>query len=64
MNKTALAKYNWKLKQKHNITPTLKWYIIRSVTPYSSITKSCMLCPHKKFTILIQFCPTQIKMSY
>ena len=25
--KTALAKYIWELKQRHNIKPTLKWYI-------------------------------------
>ena len=36
--------YVWKLKQKHNIKPTLKWYIIKSVPSYSNITKSCMLC--------------------
>ena len=31
MNKTTLAKYVWELKQKHNITPTLKWYIVKSI---------------------------------
>ena len=52
MNKTTLAKYVWEQKQRHNITPTLKWYIVKSVPSYSNITKSCMLCLHKKFEIL------------
>ena len=40
MNKTTLAKYVWEQKQRHNITPTLKWYIVKSVSSYSNITKS------------------------
>ena len=42
-------------KQRHNITPTLKWYIVKSVPSYSNITKSCVLCLHAyayKFEIL------------
>ena len=57
MNKTTLAKYVWEQKQRHNITLTLKWYIVESVPSYSNITKSCMLCLHKKFEILT--CPNQ-----
>ena len=49
MNKTNLAKYAWEQKQRHNITPTLKWYIIKSVPSYCNVTKSCMLCLHEKF---------------
>ena len=49
---SPLVKYVWKLKQKHNIKPTLKWYISKSVPSYSNITKSCMLCLHEKFEIL------------
>ena len=52
INKTTLAKYVWKLKQRYNITPTLKWYIAKSVPSYSNVIKSCMLCLHKKFEIL------------
>ena len=52
MYKTTLAKYVWEQKQRHNITPTLKWYIVKSVLSYSNITKSCMLCLHEKFQIL------------
>ena len=52
MNKTTLAKDVWEQKQRHNVTPTLKWYIVKSVLSYSNITKSCMLCLHKMFEIL------------
>ena len=52
MNKTTSAKYVWERNQKHNITPTLKWYIVKSVRSYSNITKSCMLRLHEKFRIL------------
>ena len=52
MNKTTLAKYGWEQKQRHTITPTLKWYIVKSVPSYSNITKSCMLSLHEKFEIL------------
>ena len=40
MNKTTLAKYVSVLKQKDNITPTLKCYIVKSVPCYFNITKS------------------------
>ena len=33
-------------------TPTLKWYIVKSVPSYSNIRKSCMSCLHEKFEIL------------
>ena len=38
MNKTTLANYVWEQKQRRNITPTLKWYIVKSVPFYSNIT--------------------------
>ena len=52
MNKTTLAKYVWEQRQRHNITSTLKWHIVKSVPSYSNITKSCMLCLLEKFEIL------------
>ena len=51
-NETTLAKYIWDLKMNHNVTPTLKWYIVKSVIPYSNITKRCGLCLQEKFEIL------------
>ena len=42
INKTTLARYVWEQKRRHNITPTLKWFIVKSVPSYPNITKSCM----------------------
>ena len=39
-------------KKIRDITPTLKWYIVKSVPSYSNITKRYMLCLHGKFEIL------------
>ena len=50
-NNTTLAKYIWDLKLKHNVTPTLKWHILKSVTTYSNITKKCRLCLQEKLKI-------------
>ena len=52
MSNTTLANPVWDLKLKHNVTPTLKWYILKSVAPYSNITKKCRLCLQEKFEIL------------
>ena len=51
-NDTTLAKYVWDLKLKHNVTPTLRWHILKSVAPYSNITKKCRLCLQEKFEFL------------
>ena len=42
-NDTILSKYIWDLKlvTQHNVTPTLKWHIVKSVAPYWNITKTC-----------------------
>ena len=40
------------MKDKYDITPSLKWYIIKSVPGYSNISKRCMLCLHEKYEIL------------
>ena len=49
---TTLAKYIWDLKLKNNVTPTLKWHILKSVAPYSNTTKKCRLCHQERFEIL------------
>ena len=51
-NNTTLAKYAWDLKLKHNVTPTLKWHISKSVAPYLNITKKCRLILQEQFEIL------------
>ena len=40
------------MKDKYDITPNLKWYIIKSVPGYSNISKRRMLCLHEKYEIL------------
>ena len=40
------------MKDKHNTTPTLMWFIVKSVPGYSNISKRCMLCLHEKYEIL------------
>ena len=52
INETTLAKYIWEMKENYNVTPTLKWSIVKTVPSYSNITKKCMLCLHEKFEIL------------
>ena len=52
MNKTTSGKYVWEQKLRHNITPTLKLYIVKSVPFYFNITKNCMLSLHGKFESL------------
>ena len=42
-NDTTLAKHVWNLKLKCNVTPTLKQHVLKSVAPYSNITKKCRL---------------------
>ena len=57
MNKVTLAKYDWELKQKYNITPTLKWHVVKPVPSHSNVAKSYMLFLHKKFKV--RTCPNQ-----
>ena len=63
-NNTAIGKNVWNLNLKHNVTSTLKWYILKSVTPYSNITKKCRLCLHEKFEILSYPNPDELLEKY
>lgn len=49
---TTLSSYIWEMKEKFNVTPSLKWYIVKSVPSYSNISKRCQLCLQEKFEIL------------
>ena len=40
------------MKDKYDITPNLKWYVIKIAAGYSNISKRCMLCLHEKYEIL------------
>ena len=51
-NNITLTKYVWDVKLKLDVTPTLKWHILKSVAQYSNITKKCKLCLQEKFKTL------------
>ena len=51
-HESTLSKCVWEVKRKLKIIPPLKWYIIKSVPAYSSISKKCQLCLQEKFEIL------------
>ena len=53
MSHTTLAKYIWYLKDKRNVMNTSKWYILKSVPPYSNITKNCRSVDYASKTDLI-----------
>ena len=51
-NDTSLSNYIWKIKEKHQENPSLKWSIVKMVPAYSYITKKCLLCLHEKLEIV------------
>ena len=51
-NETSLSKYSWEMKHKHNTTPDLMWYTVKSFPGYLNISKRCMLCLHENYEIL------------
>ena len=59
-NDTTLAKYVWDLKLKHNVTPTFKWHVLKSVAPYSNIAKKCRLYLQEEFEILSYTNPDEL----
>jgi hypothetical protein len=57
---TALSCYVWDLKSKFNETPTLSWSILKSVPPYSNISKKCHLCLNEKLAIISYSKPEEL----
>ena len=51
-NTTTLSSYMWHLKSVLSETPDLKWCVLRYVTPYSNISKKCLLSLYKKLEIV------------
>ena len=49
---TALSSYVRKIKNETNITPILKWSIVKTTKPYKNTTKRCMLCLQEKLAII------------
>ena len=50
-NETALSKYIWKIKEKYNEMPTLKWSIVKYVN-HIQIYQKLLLCLHEKLEIV------------
>ena len=51
-NDITLSKYIWELKETSNLSPTPVSSIAKKVTPYSHISKKCLLCLHEKLEII------------
>ena len=52
-HETELSKYIWDLKdQKKSFH--VKWRILRSCQPYSSVSKNCTLCLQEKYFIIFR----------
>ena len=52
LHETALSSYMWHLKESLHVTPNLKWSVVMCVTPYSNISKKCLLCLYEKLIII------------
>ena len=52
MNSTSLSSYVWDLKEKHSITPSLKWSIIKHAKSFTNGSRNCPLCLQEKHEIL------------
>ena len=51
-NSTSLSTYVWELKETHNVTPNLKWSIVKHAKSYSIKARSCSLSLQEKYEIL------------
>ena len=50
-HETTLSSYMWHLKETLDVTPNLK-SVMRCGTPYSNISKKCLLCLYEKLVII------------
>ena len=51
-HETTLSSYVWHLKETLDVTPNLKRSVVRCATPYSNISKKCLLCLYEKLVII------------
>ena len=51
-HETTLSSYVWHLKETLDVTRNLKWSVVRCATPYSNISKKCLLCLYEKLVII------------
>ena len=49
---TTLSSYVWQLKETLDVTPNLKWSVVRCATPYLNISKKFILCLYEKLVIV------------
>ena len=52
LHERTLSGHVLHLKETLDVTPNLKWSIVRCATPYSNISKMCLLCLHEKLVII------------
>ena len=61
-HETALSSCVWHLNETLDVTPNLKWSVVRCTTPYSNISKKCLLCLYANFANAVMrisiFCKT------
>ena len=50
-NSTSLSAHVWEIKEKHGLTPTLTWSIVKHAKSYTPNSRNCSLCMQKKFEI-------------
>ena len=52
MNSTSIAKHIWNRKDTTDITPDIKWSLVKHAPAYSNISKKCILCSKEKLAII------------
>ena len=48
----SLSDYVWCFKETLDLTPYLKRSVVRCATPYSNISKKCLLCLYERLVII------------
>ena len=56
----TLSSYVCQLKETLDVTPNLKWSVVRCATPYSNTSKKCLLCLYEK--LVMTTCLKQYKL--
>ena len=51
-HETTISSYVWHLEENLDVTSNLKRSVVRCATPYSNISKRCLLCLNEKFVII------------
>ena len=51
-HETTFLSYVWHLKETLDVTPNLKWSVVRSAKLSSNISKKCFLCLYEKLVII------------